>query len=269
MMKTPRWTSLVVLVVVTICIAERVLGLNVELAKDSVIVQIVKTGEPVYDAKEITHPIFPALGFNNEGQVAFLDILSGAASERSSSRIAVGSAKGLTEIVRTGQPSPDSNGSFSARSAYFPVVSGRFAGPGFQSFDNKCLVSFLQGRSPNDTMMAFPNPFNVKGQVAFLDTLTETSGGEDDNIGIFVGGAGSIRQIARAGQSIPDNSGVFSGFSLPVLNDNGDVAFEATIWTRAEDSTVRSCTTGIFLATKSKLTQIVRTSRAPTLTGRS
>jgi len=265
LLKRTLKASLVILTLALTCILPKSAGQNVEPAKGGTIVPIVRAGDPASD--------IPLLGFNNDGQVAFLDVLSGTPGGRSSSRIAIGSTKGLTEIVRTGQPTPDSNGSFSAHSVY-RATGGEFfspiigSSPGFQSFDIKCGISFPQGSSYKDSRGAFPNSFNNKGQVAFLDTLIGTSGGEDDNIGIFLSGASSIRQIARAGQSIPDRSGVFSGFSLPVVNDNGDVAFAASI----RDSDVRlsarpaeNCTVGIFLARNGMLAQVARSSRAPIL----
>lgn len=113
---------------------------------------------------------------NDAGQTAFRGGLigtSGGAADNNG--IYRGDDPGvLVQIARLGDAAPDGNGTF----------------------------SFL-----NDTPA-----LNAVGQVAFAANLVGTSGGPNDDNGVYRGdgSAGNLVEIVREGQSVPDGNGVFS-----------------------------------------------------------
>jgi hypothetical protein len=122
------------------------------------------------------------------------------------------------QIVRRGAPTPDANGSF---------LDFNFKG--------------------TDTL-----PFNNSGQAAFLATLTGTSSGTADNLGIFRGDGSMLVRVVRKGQAAPNADGSFSDFDQPAINAAGQVVFHATL-------TGTTKTQGIFLYDDVKgLIQVVR-----------
>ena len=201
------------------------------------IVQIVRAGQSTPDATAAFTPAIELLGFNNRGQVAFRSSHTGMTGAALNSRIYVGSPDNLTEIVRVGQPAPDRNGVFSSLTQ--------------RPNDPQCVIRFWTIFAQSSLLS-----INSNGQMAFLGLLSGTNSGAQDNTGIFLRGASSIVQIARSGQSVPDGSGVFSGFGLPVVNSNGSVAFAASVLGLGGRPT--NCTMGIFLAKDTSLIPIAR-----------
>jgi len=130
------------------------------------------------------------LTLNDAGQVAFRGTLFGASggTDGGFSGIFLGDGtSGPVRIVRTGQTAPDGNGIFS--------------GVGFHALNNA-------------------------GQISFLGTITDTSGGNNDGQGIFLdNGASSPVPIVRAGDPAPDGNGSFTEFKFSTLNDTGQIAF--------------------------------------------
>ncbi len=128
--------------------------------------------------------------FNDKGQVAFFGNLrntSGGSSD--STGIWRGSGGALTTIVRAGQTAP--NG------------SGQFGGPSNRLFD-----------------------LNNNGQVAFLASVTDTSGGR---YGIWRGSGGPLTTIVREDQVAPDSNGSFLAFKDIDIGNGGQVAFVAEL----------------------------------------
>lgn len=139
-----------------------------------------------------TFNFFEGIHMNAVGEVSFLAGLaatSGGASDNAGIYRANGS--GTIQIVRAGQSAPGGNGVFSS--------------------------------------LSVKNTLNDLGQLAFYGVLTGTSGGSNDNSGIFRGDGTSLVQIARRGQTAPDLNGAFASFNNPVLNQSGHTAFHATL----------------------------------------
>jgi hypothetical protein len=91
------------------------------------------------------------------------------------------------------------------------------------------------------------------GQAAFLAELDDTQGGGNDDRGVFRSDGTTVVQIAREGQTAPDENGSFSfstDFVDPVINNQGQVAFVADL-----DSTNDR---GIFRGDGTSLIQIAR-----------
>jgi hypothetical protein len=161
---------------------------------------------------------FPAL--NKSGQVAFGASLYGTSGGASDDRgIFRGSGGALTQIAREGQTAPDGNGVFS----------------------DSNFLNYL--------------PLNNSGQVAFQLELTGTSGGSNDDSGIFLGDGGAITQIAREGDIAPDGDGYLGQIWYPALNNAGEVAFTADI--TGTKGGLRDGE-GVFRGAGRRLTQIAR-----------
>jgi hypothetical protein len=158
-----------------------------------------------------------AARLNNSGLAAFFANLTGTSGGASdNSGIFAGSGGALTQIVREGQAVPDGNGLFG-----------------------------------NPT----PPALNDNGLAAFSSMLTGTTGGTNDNNGIFAGSGGAITQILRKGQSAPDSNGAIFGFTAPVLNNNAQVAFSAQLTGTSGGATDSN---GMFLGSGGPITQIAR-----------
>lgn len=171
---------------------------------------------------------FLNLELNDSGQTAFAANLTGTSNTSGIFRATGGNT---TQIVRTGQLAPDANGSFSA-------------------------------------LMGSSLLINNLGQVSFRADLSGTSGGGNDNQGIFRGDGNSITQIARKGQLAPDSNGTFSAFGSATFgnlilgqsfNNLGQVAFSG-ILTGTSGGT--SDNSGIFIGNGSSLTQVARTGQS-------
>ena len=84
----------------------------------------------------------------------------------------------------------------------------------------------------NGTFSAFSAPaLNANGQVAFTATLAGTSGGVNDNTGVYLHN-GVLENRARENTPVPEGNGSFAGFNFnnpPVLNAAGQMAFYADL----------------------------------------
>jgi hypothetical protein len=156
---------------------------------------------------------------NSSGSVAFWGAIRNASTPLISTHgIYVGSGGGLTKIARTYEPEPGGNGTFSGISSS-PKLS--------------------------DT-----------GYVAFTADLTGTTGGANDNSGIYLGNGTSLATVVREGQGAPGGNGVFDAINFPWLNNDRTTAFYSTLRNTAAGT---SDNVGIFTGTGGPLTQIVRT----------
>ena len=79
--------------------------------------------------------------------------------------------------------------------------------------------------------------FNQKGVAAFVAALTGTSNGSSDDTAIYrTSNPGTLTEIVREGKAPPEGNGVFDqmlgpGQIIPILNENGLVAFRAALST--------------------------------------
>ena len=70
---------------------------------------------------------------------------------------------------------------------------------------------------------------NDSNQIVLSSTLSGTSGGTSDDVGIYLASEGGLLPVAREGQLLPDGDGVFGELDSPSLNEQGQVAFVGTI----------------------------------------
>ncbi|MAE60569.1 MAG: hypothetical protein CMJ49_04330, partial [Planctomycetaceae bacterium] len=157
----------------------------------------------------------------------------------------------MTQIAREGALAPDGNGTFSAAAFDDPAINdaGQLAFTGFLTgtsggaADNLgvfrgsggALTQIARGGAAppegNGTFFSFGIPnLNDLGQVAFVGSLTGTSGASSDDTGIYIGTGSGLTKVAREGDPAHDGDGVFSSSAIqsePAINNLGQVAFEA------------------------------------------
>ncbi len=153
--------------------------------------EIARTGQRAPDGDGVFADFYPGLAFNNLGQVAFIVDLMGASSGHT--RIYRSDGSSLTEIARTGQPAPDGNGT---------------------------LTNLKSTRSGGALAL------NDLGQVVFMAELPGTLPNAGAHHGVFLGDGTKLIQLVRTGQTAPDDDNTIFGFTPPVLNDVGQLAFE-------------------------------------------
>ena len=101
---------------------------------------------------------------------------------------------------------------------------------------------------------------NEIGQVAFVAYLTGTSGGTDDNLGLYYGSGGPLTTVVREGTAAPDGNGVIEAMGVPALNNAGQVAFNAWMRDTSGGTLDDVC---VLLASGGTVTQIAREGIAP------
>ena len=223
-------------------------------ADGTMLIQIVRTGQLAPDGNGSFSGRFSSAAFNDAGQAAFgafIDLGDGG-SVLDEDGIFRGDHSTITQIARVGDAAPDGNGSFSGfTSNAFPNPAhnnmGQAAFRGFLSStsggnsDNEGIfrgdettltrIARKGGAAPdgNGSFASFDEfvALNDTGQVAFIASFTDTSGGDSDNEGIIRGNGTILTQIAREGEDAPDGNGSFSQFDFPALNGAGQMAFGA------------------------------------------
>lgn len=140
----------------------------------------------------------PRLGLNDDGKVAFIAFLSDTPDYPDDAvGIYLADTQAMSQLVRTGQSVPDGNGTFR------DFISG---------VDATLEVAL-----------------NDNGSVAFPAQLSGTSGGVNDNFGLFgVSADGVVKQYLRASDAAPGGNGVFPYEpppSLPGIDNLGNTYF--------------------------------------------
>lgn len=197
---------------------------------------------------------FDGAVINTLGQVAFVGGLTGTTPGDVNSGIYRGEGSTLDEIVRRQDAAPDGNGvftgfhnpaindaagqvAFAADLSAVGASTGVFRSAGGElgeltqiARDGNPAPGFGGGINGRFDVLGSDVSLNDLGQVAFASTLSETSGGSVDNVGLFRGDSEfSNVMIASKGQAPPEGNGVFSAFSPPTINSFGAVAFRATL----------------------------------------
>ena len=187
-----------------------------------------------------------SLVLNGSGQVAFAANLTGGASDRG---IFAGPTGSVQAVALRGAAAP-AGGNYFTFTGTNPVVLngsgqvafatnlsggtssfGLFAGPA-GALQTVALSNTPAPAGGNYTGFGTP-AMNASGQVAFLGSVTQSSGQ-----GIFVGPAGSLQTVALSNTAAPAG-GNYTTFRDPVLNGSGQVAFVA-------DLSGGSSTSGLF-----------------------
>jgi len=188
---------------------------------------------------------------NNRGTVVFIAIIS--ATNASPYGIFMDDGSGLRVLLRSGQPLPDGTGQISSfllnqlalndsnQIAFVANLSGTTAGVtdnlGLYRAEAGVIVPVARksqlAPNGNGRFLDFGAQnrvvINNAGSVAFFADLTGTSGGSNDNAAIFLSTATGLLQVVRTGQPAPGGNGTFSKLGYPTLNNNGELAFVATL----------------------------------------
>jgi hypothetical protein len=188
---------------------------------------------------------------NASGQMVFNAALIGTPGGTSdnSGVFRVNTDGSETQLAREGAAAPGGNGTFSSFSIITPInSSGRAAFRGILantvggSADNFGIFTSSSGfvtqiarngdTAPdgNGVFSGVSNSgltINDANRVAFTGTLTGTTNGTLDDSGIFAGSGGTLTQIVREGQPVPDGNGEFRSFNSTFsMNNLGIVAVE-------------------------------------------
>jgi len=158
-------------------------------------------------------------GLNESSQITYVAALEDTPGGDSDNRaLFIADSSGITELARKGDPVPGGNGVFE---------------------------DFFDPAGPNEN-----------GQVAFVGRISGSSGGEDDNEGIYLASEGGVIELAREGESVPGGNGSFGDFIfLTGLNDSGQAAFSAQL-----DGTSggESDNEALFIASEAGITELAR-----------
>ena len=195
-----------------------------------------------------TTGVFSSIGspiLNDAGQVSHFSVLvSGIGGVTSDSN--VGLWRDNTLIAREGNPAGGTSGVFSTFGSPTFNAAGELAyvaalrqGVGGVTTDNdggiwrnSSLIeregSAAAGVSGGVFQGLFDLTINASGQVTYVGLLQTGTGGVtgDDNTGIW---RGNSTLVAREGATAPGTTGVYSTFGAPVINDDNQVAFWASL----------------------------------------
>jgi hypothetical protein len=131
----------------------------------------------------------------------------------------LGDASGLTEIARKGGPVPGGNGVFNE----FYYING-----------------------PNDS-----------GWVAFVASLSGTSGGDSDNEGVYLYTGAGIIELAREGEDAPGGDGFYADFDFIFgINGSGQTTLTAIL---GGTSGGENDNYALYIAGESGVTELART----------
>lgn len=231
----------------------------------------------------------PVLG--QTGSVGFMGVLGGTGVDTSNNTGAwIDKAGSLTVQARRGTDGPLGPGLGPG------IVFGNITPPIINSSDTVALWTYLHGPgidSTNDAALwtrtngnlslvareggTGPGPalgpgidfidlnydpaFNSSGQMAFKSSIAGPAVNGTNNAGIWANTSGSLAAVARTGTTGPLGPGIsqdvsFKWFHAPLINDQGDVAFRASLQGAGVDDTNDW---GVWTHTNNTLNLVART----------
>jgi hypothetical protein len=179
--------------------------------------------------------------FNEAGDVVFTASLDDTNSGRRERGIFLAGDE-LLQFAREGYQAPDGRNYQSLNNGQFVNNAGQvaFAAATQNGSDFSKGIFLGDGTSPLETVVQFGDPapdgngefynmyldvINDRGEVGFISSV-EFTVGSDDGEGIFRSdSSGNLIQIARTGEPTPDGRGVFRGFAVHSLSDDGQLTF--------------------------------------------
>ena len=214
--------------------------------------QVARAGDQAPGANNDV--LFDNFGFssspvlNNSGQLAFFGSLTGNGVDSSNnSGIYTENSGALAQIAREGEPAPGGSGDVFTNFEN-PVIndvgqtafSAGLSGNNFGIYSEGSGVLAEVARTGDSAPGAgngvvfseFSIPvFNDLGQTAFLAELSGTGVDSSNRDGIYSEAFGTLTQIARTGDQVPDAASgvVFRDLEIPVLNVSGELVFEAEL----------------------------------------
>lgn len=200
----------------------------------STITQIARVGQAPPDGDGTINSFTSGAALNNVGQVAY----SAFINSPNLTGVFRSDGSTVTQIARAGQAAPDANGTFdhvsgpalndAGQVAFYGALLGTAAGSDdnsgvFLGDGNTITQVARAGNAAPDGNGVFDDFFtsaiNNAGQVAFYATLTSTTGGTADNVGIYLYDQSlGLITIVRKGDSL-------LGSTITALGFNGSEAF--------------------------------------------
>lgn len=219
--------------------------------------EIAREGDAMPDGNG-THFTFSSGSINSAGEVAFFAWAADTAGTGDAFGIVVGDGSGpLIQIARggqtalgggtystfTSQPEINDNGTVAFGASLNGVPPNANQAVFLRTFSDPLSLVFEvvreQAAAPDangefdffSTASAGSPVVYTTGndQTVFMGSLRFTSGGLQDNRGIFIGNSSSVVQIVRGGQTVPDGNGSFQVFGAPWANDMGNIVFAGNI----------------------------------------
>ena len=212
------------------------------------LIQIARGGQVAPDGDELFLSL-SQISLNEIGQVAFRAEFGEVDGSDYRHGIFLGDDTTLIQVVRGGQTAPDGKGKFlslappvlndSGQVAFLASLScdcDRVNESGIFRWDSTAIRELahagdsVPGGDGRFYQFEYPT-MNDSGQVAFFSQLENTSGGIDDNWGLYRSDGTTLVQAVRKGQQVPDGNGRFLAFqpTPPALNSKGQTAFLATL----------------------------------------
>ena len=172
---------------------------------------------------------------NDSGIVSFSSSLRNALNGIDNAGTYLNDGSGLVKIARRGELLPDGDGKFSqslgsdaVNSAGHVRIKAGLSNTSLGANDNLGIYLYNgsglaklareneaapEGNGLFDDFFGFDHGFNDADQVAFQATLRNTSGGANDDSGIYLHNGTALVKLARENESAPEGNGLFSAFS--------------------------------------------------------
>ncbi len=245
-------------------------GWGIFLADTNGVQTVARTGEPSPDANGNFYTFNGQCSLNNTSQV-FQTTLNGTlGGGADSTAIYQHYDHTISQVARAGQAVPEGGATFRGLSGIQARINrnGQVAFRSASStnadqiyrYSNGVLTRMAYSRQPSPdgdgfllTFFADPTLNNL-GNVAFVGTVQGTS---SSGFVLFLSTDGTLKVLARAGQTVPDGNGQILFFSSPNpgLNDLDQAVFVANLSGTTGGSTDNL---GVYRADGTQLVQLVR-----------
>jgi hypothetical protein len=233
------------------------------------IVKLAESGdpEPAPSGTNVFFQIGHGITLNSEGQVAFVTDLRHDGFLQGYGAYLADQA-GVQTIARVNEPAPGANGNFysfydfvalNSTSQVFQAnlrdsLNGANDDTGIFQVSGAGLKQVVRAGAPPPqggifrSFQGVPARVNQAGQVAFKASTTSHASA------VFLSTGGTLKELAFAGQPLPEGGGTFSLFNDVALNDKGQVAFSCLL--------VSTSFSGIYLADGNSVTALVKGGQA-------
>lgn len=247
------------------------------------LVEVAMNGDTAPDGGGIFRSFLQLIGVNDQAQVAFVGRTAESPDDifGDTDGYYLSGEGGIEVLVREGDAVPGGGSIFklcipgglgcsyrygglneSGQIGFAAALAGTDEDRALFLADTDSLIELARKGDPvpggNGVFEDFFTPAgpSESGQVAFLASISGTSGSDNDNEGIYLADEGGVIELAREGNAVPGGNGSFGDFVfLTGLNDNGEAAFNAIL-----DGTSggESDNEALFIASEAGITELAR-----------
>ncbi|MEM6551495.1 MAG: choice-of-anchor tandem repeat NxxGxxAF-containing protein [Planctomycetota bacterium] len=230
---------------------------------------VARAGEAV-PGTEVRYGFIGTPDLSATEAIAVRGFVEGEGVTRSNSEsIWSGTTDGFTLVAREGNRAPGTEARFTEffppalSRADQPVFWGKLAGAGVTAHNDEGIWSGSEDSLRLVIREGDPAPgtearygslsspaVNHAGQFAFRGALTGPGVDSDNQRGMWVGFPDALQLVARWGAAAPGTEAVFDTFGVPMLNENGQIAFVGSLRGERMDA---SNNTGIWMGTPGML----------------